>query len=62
MLNGRKILGGTYFYFAFKSSVMSQGCQKMPFLTREIGGKWVVNMFSSFLPKGLFYIGNIGKS
>ena len=50
---GKKNLGGTQFYFAFKSSVMSQGCWKMPLLTLESGGKWVVNAFSSFEQKRL---------
>ena len=58
----KKILGGTQFYFAFKSSVMSQGCWKMPLLTLEIGGKWVVNVFSSFEQKRLILYRNIGKS
>ena len=46
---GKKNLGGAQFNFAFKSSVMLLGCWKTSLLSIKIGGKWVVNEFSSFL-------------
>ena len=44
---------GPHFNFAFKSSVMLLGCWKTSLLSIKIGGKWVVNVFSSFLQKRL---------
>ena len=44
---------GPHFNFAFKSFVMLLGCWKTSLLSIKIWGKWVVNVFSSFLQKRL---------
>ena len=61
-LKAEKSWGGGNFSFAFKSSLMTQGCGKISFLHKKIRPKWVVNVFFDFFKFSIKMYREIAKN